>query len=219
MTLPFTGSGHREPATEHAARGSAAAGQATPHVIAVNRVAVAVEDEVAQQGDDHELPLQDGTPGAASGGWPVVSVPQVRVDGENGLRPVHQDRTLVGWHELQVPLDAAVLDPEGELIDPGGIAVRLAQRPVEVDLETAAALGEIGQLQLAPVRPVDTRDLGQVTGARQASRQRVGDLDRAALAAGENGERYPSAAPAVRLDTPALPVRAVVAVVMHAGVA
>src|SRR6202011_5108983 len=81
MMLPFTRSGHREPAAEHAARRAVPAGQAAAQVIAVDRVAVAVEDEVTQQGDQDELSLEAGPPGAppVRRPGPVVAVPQVGI--------------------------------------------------------------------------------------------------------------------------------------------
>ena len=51
------------------------AGQAAAQMITVDRVAVAVEDEVTQQGDEDELALQAGPPGAPPAGVPVVAVP------------------------------------------------------------------------------------------------------------------------------------------------
>src|SRR5262249_950028 len=124
-------------------------------------------------------------------------------------------RELLRRHELQVALGAAVFHAEGELVDPGGVAVRLAQRPVEVDLETALLRDELVELELAPVGPADARDLGQVPGRGLARREQAGDLYRAARTAGEHRQRHPAAAAAVRFDAPAAASAAVVAVVVN----
>ena len=84
-------------------------------MVAVHGVAVAVEEEVALQGDVHVAPGE----GEGSAGLEVVIV-----DAEDrDAALVLERRRFQRVKELEPPLDAAVLDDERVLVDPRCLAV------------------------------------------------------------------------------------------------